>query len=100
MWMSYWKESAWTRDGRPLKNSDLWKVLDSAITDLKNAGFSAVFKHIPEHVGIYDNEKADRLIKTAMKRAHKEVPRTAAETQDRILEGFVNDIVFACLQHT
>ena len=63
---------------RPLKNSDLWKVLDSAISDLKNAGFNAVFKHIPAHVGIYDNEKADRLVKAAMKPTHKAVPRTTA----------------------
>ena len=27
------------------------------------------------------------------------VPRTVAEAQDRVLEGFVNDIVFVCLQH-
>ena len=100
MWMRYWKQNAWTRDGRPLKNSDLWKVLDSAIADLKNAGFSAVFKHIPAHVGIYGNEKADRLAKAAMERAHKATPRTAEESQDRILEGYANDIVFACLQHT
>ena len=61
MWMRYWKQSAWTRDGRPLKNSDHWKVLDSTIADLTNVGFSAAFKHIPSHVGIYDNEKVDRI---------------------------------------
>ena len=96
MWMCYWKDSAWTRDGRPLKNSDLWKVLDSAISDLKNAVFNVVFKHIPAHVGIYDNEKTDRLVKAAMARSHKAVPRTAVESQDRILERFTNYIVF-CL---
>jgi len=41
---------------------------------------------IPAHVGIYGNEKADRPAEAAMKRAHKAVPRTAAEAQDRILE--------------
>ena len=56
-------------------------------------------RSVCKHVGIYGNEKADRLAKAAMKRAHKAVPRTAAEAQDRILEGFANDIVFACLQH-
>ena len=49
---------------------------------------------------MHDNEKADRLAKTAKKRTHKAVPRTDAEVQDRILEGFVNVIVFTCLQHT
>ena len=52
------------------------------------------------YVGIYGNEKADRLAKAAMERAHKATPRTAEEAQDRILEGYANDIVFACLQHT
>ena len=74
--------------------------MDSAIADLKNVGFRAVFKHIPAHVGIYGNEKADRLAKAAMERAHKATPHTAEEAQDRILEGYANDIVFACLQHT
>ena len=50
-------------------------------------------------MGIYGNEKADRLAKAAMQRAHKAVPRTAAEAEDRILEEIANDIVFACLQH-
>ena len=74
--------------------------MDSAIADLKNVGFRAVFKHIPAHVGIYHNEKVDSLAKATMRPTRKVVPRTAAETQDRILEGFVIDIVFAYLQHT
>ena len=63
---------------------------------LKNAGFCALAPLFPAHVGIYDNEKAERLAKAAMTQSHKAVPRTAVESQDRILERFTNYIVF-CL---
>ena len=34
-----------------------------------------VFKHVSTHVGIYDNEKTDRLTNTVMERTHIVVTR-------------------------
>ena len=63
---------------------------------INDVGITIVFKHVPVHVGINDNDRVDRLAKVTMERAHKDVPRTAQEHQDNILERMTDDIVFVC----
>ena len=96
-WLQRWKEDGWTREGRPLKNADLWRVMDRAITAMNNANIQFAFRHVPAHVGIYGNEKADRLANAAVRSAHRAVPQTAEEAQDILLDRLADDIVFACL---
>ena len=80
-----------------LLRNDIWRIMHKkALVSIKESDITIVFKHVPTHVGIYDNERVDRLSKTSMERTHKVVPRTAQEHQDNILERMTDDIVFAC----
>ena len=60
-------------------------------------GIDTVVSHVPAHIDIYGNEKADRLVKSAMKRAHRNRIQTPAQRQDRLLEDMADDIVNAML---
>ena len=62
--------------GNRLENADLWKVMRRALTALDSKNLCVQFKHTPAHVGIYGNEKADRLVKAAARRAHQAAART------------------------
>ena len=96
-WMKGWEIDGWTRDGSSLANADLWKVISRARTALLDAGIRISFRHVPAHVGIYGNEKADRLAKAAAVRAHRAASRTDEEREDMALEGLADAIVAACL---
>ena len=83
--------------GAAAKNKDLWQLVDRVLAALERADVQLTPKHVPAHVGVYGNEKADRLAKAAAKRAHKAASRTAEEQLDRQLETMADDIVAACL---
>ena len=60
---------------------------------IADAGVQAVFKHVPAHVGILDNEKAYILVKAVIERVHRAVALTAEELQNMILQRFTDDTV-------
>ena len=96
IYMQRWKADDWTRSGASLRNADLWKLLDRTLSGVCQ-GIDIVVKHVPAHVGIYGNERVDRLAKAAMKRAHRNRIMTPEQRQDRLLEDMADDIVNAIL---
>ena len=96
-WMDLWEADGWTRMGRRLENADLWQVLRRALTALATAKIDLEVKHVPAHVGIYGNERADRLTKAAARRAHRAAARTVEQRQDQALDALADSIVAAIL---
>ena len=97
IYLDRWETDGWTRSGAPLKNADLWKLLYKTLREYAWNGYGACVKHVPAHVGIYGNEKADRLAKAAMKRAHHNRTQTPEQRLDRLLDDMADDIVNAML---
>ena len=61
-WLPNWKQRGWrTADKRPVKNADLWKRLDNAVTrhDIK-------WRWVRGHSGHPENERADALARQAI----------------------------------
>jgi ribonuclease HI len=57
-WIKSWKKNGWkTASKQPVKNKDLWLVLDKAVADRPNVSFHWV----KGHAGHDGNEAADRL---------------------------------------
>ena len=83
--------------GRRLENVDLWQVLRHTLTALTQINISFKIKHVLAHVGIYGNERADRLAKAAAKRAHRAAARTTEQRQDQALDALADSIVAAIL---
>ena len=83
--------------GRRLENADLWQVLRRALTALAKANISFEIKYVPAHVGIYGNEREDRLAKAAARRAHLAAARTVEQRQDQALEALADSIVAAIM---
>ena len=92
-WMDLWEADGWTRRGRKLENADLWQVLRRALSALAEKDIRIKVNHIPAHVGIYGNERADRLAKAAARRAHKAAARTIEQKQDQLIEALADSIV-------
>ena len=65
------------------------------LSTLDNADFAVEFRHVWAHVGIYGNERADRLAKAAAERVHKAASRTEEQRQDQLLDALADSIVAA-----
>ncbi len=56
-WMGRWKRNGWkTAAGKPVKNADLWRELDTAVT-----AHRVQWQWVRGHSGHRDNERADEL---------------------------------------
>ena len=56
-WIKKWKSNDWkTNNGKPVKNQELWEILDGLISNCK-----ADIQWVKGHVGNTLNERADRL---------------------------------------
>ncbi len=61
-WVSSWKARGWkTADRKPVKNQDLWEVLDRLA-----AGHKIEWRWVKGHSGIPGNERVDRLANEAI----------------------------------
>ena len=55
-WMPKWKKKAWKRDGKPIKNVELWQTLDTLTLHHKIA-----YHRVAGHSGHPENERCDEL---------------------------------------
>ena len=63
-WLSGWKKKGWkTADKKPVKNEDLWRVLDEAM-----ARHHIHWVWVAGHSGHPENERADQLARDAIPR--------------------------------
>jgi ribonuclease HI len=66
-WIHNWKKLGWRRGtpgkSKPLANADLWKELDQVIS-----GHTVNWHWVRGHAGHPDNERADRLAASAIKK--------------------------------
>ena len=92
-WLPLWKADGWTRRGNNLENADMWRVMDRVLSALEDFDIDAEFRHVPAHVGVYGNERADRLIKAAARRAHRAAARTEEQRQEQAIEALTESIV-------
>ena len=95
-WLPLWEADGWTRMGHRLENADLWKVTKRVMSAVASRpDFSVKFNYVPAHVGIYGNERADRLAKAAARRAHTAAARSREQREDQALEALADSIVAA-----
>ncbi|MBY0421103.1 MAG: ribonuclease HI [Parvularculaceae bacterium] len=63
-WMRKWKRNGWkTADGKPVKNKDLWELLDAAVS-----GRMVSWAWVKGHAGHPQNERADALAREGLGR--------------------------------
>lgn len=61
-WLLRWKQRGWkTADRKPVKNEDLWRALDQAMD-----GHNIRWVWVAGHSGHVENERADRLARSAI----------------------------------
>jgi ribonuclease HI len=61
-WLPRWKANGWkTADKKPVKNDDLWRALDEAVTR-----HDVVWRWVQGHAGHLENERADLLARSAI----------------------------------
>jgi ribonuclease HI len=66
-WLSRWKLNGWrTTDKKPVKNDDLWRVLDALSTCHRTK-----WKWVAGHSGHPENERADTLARAAIETVRK-----------------------------
>jgi ribonuclease HI len=67
-WLPNWIRRGWkTASNTPVKNADLWRLLDQA-----QSGHQVAWHWVKGHAGHRDNERADRLANRGL----EELPRT------------------------
>ncbi len=60
-WISSWKANDWkTKAGTAVSNKDLWEKLHTIVSLIKKKSFIK-FTHVPAHVGLLLNERADKI---------------------------------------
>ena len=63
-WIHAWKTRGWkTADGKPVKNRELWQRLEKALV-----GHKVDWHWVKGHSGHPENERADQLARSAIKR--------------------------------
>jgi ribonuclease HI len=61
-WLPRWKSNGWkTSDKKPVKNDDLWRALDEAVSR-----HNVVWRWVRGHDGHLENERADQLARAAI----------------------------------
>ncbi|MEQ8749682.1 MAG: RNase H family protein, partial [Amphiplicatus sp.] len=61
-WMKNWKRNGWlTADKKPVKNKDLWELLDGLVT-----GRVIEWRWVKGHNGDLGNERADELARAGL----------------------------------
>ncbi|MEY4879689.1 MAG: ribonuclease [Pseudomonadota bacterium] len=61
-WLPRWKQNGWkTSDKKPVKNDDLWRALDEAVSRHK-----VDWRWVAGHSGHAENERADALARAAI----------------------------------
>ncbi|HTP78227.1 MAG TPA: ribonuclease HI [Rhizomicrobium sp.] len=61
-WMKNWKANGWkTADKKPVKNEELWRVLDAAMGE-----HTIAWKWVAGHSGHSENDRADALARAAI----------------------------------
>jgi ribonuclease HI len=61
-WLKNWKANGWkTADKKPVKNEELWRALDAAMSQHKIS-----WKWVAGHSGHPENERADALARAAI----------------------------------
>lgn len=73
-WLANWKRRGWKTAGRkPVKNQDLWRALDEAVSD-----HQVTWRWVKGHAGNPGNERADELanrgLDEALRNADGRVP--------------------------
>jgi ribonuclease HI len=69
-WIKRWKTNGWrTGDKKPVKNEDLWRVLDAAVER-----HTVQWKWVAGHSGHAENERADALARAAIKQLRQAGP--------------------------
>ena len=67
LWLRGWKARGWkTADRKPVKNQELWEVLDSYTNELQ-----PTFAWVEGHAGEPDNERCDTLVQLKLAEARK-----------------------------
>ena len=66
-WINNWKKNGWkTASKKPVKNVDLWKILDELA-----AKHDITWHWVKGHAGNVDNERADELARQGIREVHE-----------------------------
>ena len=80
-----------------MQNAYLCMLLSIVLAQYYRHCIYVQLKHVPAHIGILGNERADRLAKAAVRRAHRNANPTPAQQQDIRLNTMADDIVYSIL---
>ncbi len=77
-WIHGWKKNGWkTSAKQPVKNEDLWRALDAAVSP-----HQVQWHWVKGHAGHEGNERADSLANRGLEQAHRAPTRRAHLTRD------------------